>query len=468
MRVLEVYEYNDINNRIAILQNAAGVKINREINGIYGLEFKHPRDEKAEEIKLNRYVLCEGQYFRVVRTRPSEEGEQDIFVECRHIYDVDAKEKHLQNVPDFIGKNPYEVFTYVFTDTKFEVLDTEELNALGLKPIGYDGFLMDFFSVDKTTPYDVVQTIIENCGKGEIYIDNYKIALVERIGTDTDIKLDLSKNLQSVSVERDMTDMVTRLYPYGYEDLHIGTVNNGVQYIDSPNTAIYGHKEGYRDYSDYKEPLDVLNRALWDFDPENRERIDVPSINISGKLIDISKIAGYEHMKVSLGDVVTVIDRGTEITERIISLSEYPYEPLMGDVSIGRIKKDLFFYLNQMGKFSRNYKKASTTSGKVSAKAISGVVSADGVNVKDSEGSVTVLTNMISMSDSNGTRFTCGISGSTFVFEVYDKNGKAIYLSDDVMTTRGNIRADTLSVSGVEVTAKDGALYIGEKKIVTE
>ena len=140
----------------------------------------------------------------------------------------------------------------------------------------------------------------------------------------------------------------------------------------------------------------------------------------------------------------------------------------MGDVSIGRIKKDLFFYLNQMGKFGRNYKKASTTSGKVSAKAISGVISADGVNVKDTEGSVTVLTNMINMSDSNGTRFTCGISGGTFVFAVYDKNGKAIYLSDDVMTTRGDIKADTLSVGGVAVTASGGTLYIGGKKILTE
>ena len=32
---------------------------------------------------------------------------------------------------------------------------------------------------------------IENCGKGEIYIDNYNIALVERIGRDTDIRLSL-------------------------------------------------------------------------------------------------------------------------------------------------------------------------------------------------------------------------------------------------------------------------------------
>ena len=69
------------------------------------------------------------------------------------------------------------------------------------------------------------------------------------------------------------------------------------------------------------------------------------------------------------------------------------------EVSIGRVKKDLFFYLNQMGKLNRNYRRVSTRSGKVSAKAISGVVSADGVNVKDSSGNVSVLTDMISMSD---------------------------------------------------------------------
>ena len=163
-----------------------------------------------------------------------------------------------------------------------------------------------------------------------------------------------------------------------------------------------------------------------------------------------------------------VSDGDAEITERVIRLESYPYEPLMGEVSIGRVKKDLFFYLNQMGKLTRNYKKVSTSSGKVNAKAISGIVSADGVNVKDSGGTVSVLSDTITMSDSNGTRFVCGVSGGTFNFAVYDKNGRALYLSDDVMNIRGNITADSFKMGNNTVTASGDYLYINGKKILTE
>ena len=54
------------------------------------------------------------------------------------------------------------------------------MTKVGLKRVDYSGFKVDFFSMDKTNPYEAVKALIENCGKGEIYADNYKIALVER------------------------------------------------------------------------------------------------------------------------------------------------------------------------------------------------------------------------------------------------------------------------------------------------
>lgn len=452
----------------AVLNNASEVKVSHEINGTYTLNFVYPYDDKARLIKVNMLVDCEGQLFRIMTIEKESEGTVKLNVECSHVYNADAQKIHIQNIPDFIGKPPYTVLQAAFANTPFTLLGDDELTKLNLKRVDYDGLLIDFFSMDKTTPFDVMNTVIENCGKGEIYIDNYNIALVERIGADTKIKLGLDRNMQNVNVERDVSELVTRLYPYGYEDLHIGTVNGGVQYIDSPNTAVYGIREGFKDYSDYKEPEDVYSRGLWEFDSNNEERIDVPSVNISGKLIDISKLAEYgEFMKINIGDRVTVSDGDTEITERVIRLESYPYEPIMGEVSIGRVKKDLFFYLNQMGKLTRNYKKVSTSNGKVNAKAISGIVSADGVNVKDSGGTVSVLSDTITMSDSKGTRFVCGVSGGTFNFAVYDKNGRALYLSDDVMNIRGNITADSFKMGNNTITASGNYLYINGKRILT-
>lgn len=453
----------------AFLNNASEVKVSREINGAYTLNFTYPYDERAKQIKVNMLIDCEGQLFRIMTIEKESEGTVKLNAECSHVYNADAQKIHIQNIPDFIGKSPYEVLQTAFANTPFVLLGDDELKKLGLKRVDCDGLLIDFFSMDKTTPFDVMNMVIENCGKGEIYVDNYNVALVERIGRDTKMRLGLNRNMQNVSIERDVSELITRLYPYGYEDLHIGTVNGGVQYIDSPNTAVYGIREGFRDYSDYKEPEDVYSRGLWEFDPNNEERIDVPSVNVSGKLIDLSKLTEYGNlMKINIGDRVVVSDGDIEITERVIRLENYPYEPLMGEISIGRVKKDLFFYLNQMGKLTRNYRKVSTSNGKLNARAISGIVNADGVNVRDSGGTISVMSDMITMSDGTGTRFKCGVSGGVFTFAVYDKNGRALYLLNDKMNIRGDITADSFKMGNNTVTADGNYLYINGKKILTE
>ena len=466
--MLKLYEFNDLNaqHSLAVLGSAFNVKIQREINGSYTLEFEIPFDSEVHE---NRIIKCEGQLFRIMKTSKLQAGADNLRIECQHVYNADAAAIHIQNIPDFIGKSPYEVLQYAFSNTPFTVLGDTDLAERGLVRMDYDGFLMDFFSMDKTTPFDVVNTIIENCGKGEIYIDNYNIALVEHIGNDTTVSLNVMQNMQEISIERDISGLITRLYPYGYEDLHIGTINDDYQYIDSPNIGIYGVREGYRDFSDYKTPEDIKNLALWQFDADNEERIDIPSVNITGKLVDLSKLAGYEFMKINLGDRITVIDGENRIKERVISLETYPYEPLLGSVSIGRVKRDLFFYLNQMSNLTKKYKKVATVSGKVMATAISGVVNADGIKLKDSSGTVTIMTDMIIMSDSLGTRFQCGVSNGNFVFLLTDKNGQSIYVSDDVTNIRGNVKADSLMIGNNTISVDtDGNLSVNGRKVVYE
>ena len=274
--------------------------------------------------------------------------------------------------------------------------------------------------------------------------------------------------------------MITRLYPYGKDDAPISSVNNGKAYIESSNQAYivyedgayrqkgYGVKEGYKDYSDYMEPETILAHALWEFDPENEDRIDVPDINITGNIIDLSKLADGDIYSVNLGDKVRVIDHGTEITERIIRIERYPYEPLETTVSIGRVKKDLFFYLNQMGLMSKRYSRNSTSNGKVSAQAIAGTVSASGVSSSSGTGEVSLAQELLKVV--NGGKIKCRIGnyGGAFIFEVYDNRSspvKALEVSSNGLS----IKADTVAVENAELTADaDGNLYINGKKILTE
>lgn len=78
---------------------------------------------------------------------------------------------------------------------------------------------------------------------------------------------------------------------------------------------------------------------------------------------------------------MTVIDCGNEIRERVIRLEYYPYQSDDTVISVGRVKKDLFFYLEQIGTLAKRYKKVSTTGGKVKAKSVSGVISQSGMKI---------------------------------------------------------------------------------------
>lgn len=59
------------------------------------------------------------------------------------------------------------------------------------------------------------------------------------------------KNLKDIKRKTD-TEIITRLYPFGKDDLDISTVNDGVFYIDSPYINDYPQPniEGYMDFKD--------------------------------------------------------------------------------------------------------------------------------------------------------------------------------------------------------------------------
>lgn len=411
--MLKITDYGAVDFTKGIsIREAFSVRVTNEINGLRTLEFSYPENEKTAIIRENKVVICEGQAYRIMKIAKTLDGESVLRVQCSHIWNADAPNIHIQRMPDMMGVSPSDVIKDAIKGTKFSYMSDTELNKLGMRRVDSDGFLIDYFSEDKTNPYDVVKTVIECCGKGELYVDNFKIALAERIGADRNVRLSLTKNISELSVERDITDMVTRLYPYGADDLHIGSVNGGSQYIQSGSAAAYGVREGYRDYSDIKSASKLLTRALWEFDSENPDRIDLPQLNITCTFADLSKLSGYEGEEIRIGDGVTVIDGGEEIYERVIKIEYYPYSPDSAVLSIGRVRRDMFFYLEQIGTLARKYKKVSASGGKVRASSVSGTIKNTGV-ISDSIKAdvITIGRNIITTDDEgnlliNGERIT--------------------------------------------------------------
>ena len=367
----------------------------------------------------------------------------------------EAQKAFIPTIGDHIGKSSRYVLKQaidIISDFKktvgerciFHIMTDAELTAKGMKWVADDELLIDFFSTDKTNLWDVIKTIIENLGRGEIFhettIDSNNnivcnIAIVERIGTDNGVRLRLEKNMQSISIERNVSDMITRLWAFGSDDLTVSSVNGGKAYIDSPNIEKYGVQEGYKDYSDYTSAAKLYRNAKWEFDEDNEDRIDVPQLTISGKLIDLSKLAEYGAAeKLEIGDTVHVFDiDGTEYVQRVIEYQAYPLEPKESNISIGHIRRDFFIGLWQTEQATKKHSKWQTANNSVNIRKVQGTVNTDRNEVQSDNKLLKIVGDLLTIKDTdNRVRVRLGNYNDEFVFIIYDKNKKqAIYLNED-------------------------------------
>ncbi|AEY65427.1 phage tail spike protein [Clostridium sp. BNL1100] len=341
--MLKVYDKKETDfsrNGLAVLKEAQNVCVTREINGEYKLTFELPGEsnEKWQYLQHNNIVTCEGQQFRVVRKTRENQGIIKRSVECLHVM-YDATKKLIPDYPNQMGYTPYAIMATAFSGTPFHVLTEAEATALGMSWVTDK---TDIFQCSKVTPFQIIKKIIENVGKGEIYVDNYNIALVQRIGKDTGLHCTLSNNLQLLSDIADTGETITRLYALGKNGMPLPSSVAPHGYIDSTEgIALYGILEGYKEY-DTEGPNELYQKALWEFSPENHERIDMVKVAYGLKFVELYKLFG-QNFKVNLGDSVKIMNQtlGIDTVQRFTKYVYYPYGPQQSDVILGYPPKTL-------------------------------------------------------------------------------------------------------------------------------
>lgn len=447
--------YTDSFETGEVLNNAYNVKETRILNDTGSIEFDYPYDEKARLISQNMLVSVNGHIYEISRTTRNMNGADSLHVYGTPHFVYEAQKAFIPTIGDHIGETSRAVLqaaVKIISDFKeevkekciFHIMTNAELSEKGMKWVADDELLIDFFATDKTNLWDVIKTIIENLGRGEIFhettIDSNNnivcnIAIVERIGTDNGVRLRLEKNMQSISIERNVSDMITRLWAFGSDDLTVSSVNGGKAYIDSPNIEKYGVQEGYKDYSDYTSADKLYRNAKWEFDEDNEDRIDVPQLTISGKLIDLSKLAEYGAAeKLEIGDTVHVFDiDGTEYVQRVIEYQAYPLEPKESNISIGHIRRDFFIGLWQTEQATKKHAKWQTANNSVNIRKVQGTVNTDRNEVQSDNKLLKIVGDLLTIKDTNNrVRVRLGNYNDEFVFIIYDKNKKqAIYLNED-------------------------------------
>ncbi len=455
---IRIYPHNEKEFKsggLGVMQNARDVCISQNINGDCELTFTlHPSDEKMSLLSPENICDIQGQRYRIKTI-------DDDKITATAIYQ-DAAYKHIVRIADMIGKSPYEIMCKIFENTPVRVMTVGEVAALGMEWVTD---LTDFFEVSKVTPLGAMKNLTDTLEKYrhhcELYIDNYNIALVKQIGIDRGARLDTAYNAKEMKVKRDTSELITRLYPYGKEDMPIGKVNNSKNYIESANISTW-EREGYEEFSEIDNPTELKTAAQWLFSADNPDRVDIPKYSVT------VSYAQRKDKEIRLGDIVTVIDRQYNITskQRATEVKIYPFEPNKNEVTVGSPPKSIADAFKGMASTSIKYQNSINERGEVKPawlenlkggystlvnKAISG-------NEKEQRKTVIHKYGDIWVNPNNPNQALALVGGVIAMANGKDSNGDWIWsaFGDWSGFTADKLTTGTLNTSNVLIRSNDG------------
>lgn len=352
------------------LKLAAGV-IKKEINKTdsfnIGFYFNNPAYGKIRPFKtlINVFNLKTGQYdFEGRVLGPSKNmdsgGLFDESYECEGElgYLHDSQQKHRE----FRGST-LELLTDILNYHNSQVEDYKKF-YVGNVTVEDPNDIYVYTSAEQDTYETIKDKLLDRLG-GELQIRKENgvryLDYLERVGEDKPTEIKLAKNLMSMSVDVDPTEIVTRLTPLGAriqsEDetatdasearLTIETVNNGIPYIDREDLiAEFGIQGGSVTWDDVTDPNNLLRKGQeWLANQKtslNQYKVEAIDLFLIGMDIDFLDVGNSYPVK----NPIMGIDERLRIIGKSIDINE----PQNSNLTIGDKLKTLSEYQNDLNK----------------------------------------------------------------------------------------------------------------------
>jgi phage minor structural protein len=155
----------------------------------------------------------------------------------------------------------------------------------------------------------------------EVAFDNLNkvVTFRDKLGSDKGVYFMRGLNLRQASMTRDSYDFITRLIPYGADELTVASVNGGSMYIDNHQYSDKVIAMIWEDtnYDDASALLEDATKKLDD--------LSKPRRSYSADVIDLAKQSeSYSAFEYKLGDTIHLIDNltGVDDKQRIVKLTE--------------------------------------------------------------------------------------------------------------------------------------------------
>lgn len=293
--------------------------VTEELNGAYELEMNHPYDAggKWKRIEVGNIIVATTpkgkELFRIYRIQPTM---SNITVYARHIF-YDLLDNYITSYS-------------VSSGTAQQVLDSMVKNFNYSMPFSFVSELTgrNSFSISNCNPITALlgdgnenDSFVLKFG-GEILREKFSVKILPSIGTDKGVAIRYGKNLKGLTVDEDISEVVTRVFPFGKNGL-AGDV------MDSPYINEYPYPKIAKIENTEcktKEQLKSYVQELF------YSGIDLPKVNIKVDFQILSKTVEYKNYAVledvQLGDIVTVINNKMEFHKKAKVIS-YKWDALL-------------------------------------------------------------------------------------------------------------------------------------------
>ena len=322
--MIRIYDKNETDfthNGIGILKDVISCTCKEELNGKYELEFEYQvggafYDYIVEENIVKAPVGNPSGDDQLFRIKLISRQLKKIKVYAVHIF-YDLADNFLADVaPTNKGGNAAIQWMLERTDFPNDFIGSSDIQTIASARYVRRNFVEALIGSDNA---------FVNTWGGELYRNNKTFAMNINKGVDRGVQIRYRKNMKEINWDIDITGIVTRIYPVGFDGLTIPE-----HYIDSPLINNYIHPIIKKlEFTDIKIDEDngiteaiaqqQLRVAVQD---KYNKGIDKPLINIEIDFLELSKTDEYKALyqsmeRIYLGDFVTAVVPHLNLNEKL-------------------------------------------------------------------------------------------------------------------------------------------------------
>ena len=236
MSTIRVYDKNTMifdHNGICALEPSSCVITRNLENYTYFLELTYPiyLDDKWKELVEHRIIHVKdsrfNEYFRIKLIKKTNE---EVMVYAEHLF-FDLESNFILDT-DIVDKNMGDAISQILKNTNYihEFKGTSDIEDVNNFHIENKNVISALIASE--------DSLLSTWGVGELNMSRFRFQINKRIGTDSGYEISYGKNLNSIQCELDMSEVVTRIFPVGFDGLKL---SSGAEFIDSPYIDKYSY-----------------------------------------------------------------------------------------------------------------------------------------------------------------------------------------------------------------------------------